>query len=366
MMYLVQGAVNTAQLLSFFVVDTDGWLVDAYAVEYRIIDPDGAQVEPVAGWTDVTSIGNFDTGAYFAVDPDTEEGWTVPADAAEGTWRIDWRWKETSAATTWSTWSLRFDVVASYDALTGLGFQGLGYRSLISPLRVRAEGLTTADASDLRVEELISEVQAYIEEATRTWFRPVLHTFRMSGPHSHQLFLQVAIIGLTSVTVNRSSATSSHDAIAVNFARTDLTHRFMPKPDARRNPNIAFRRGDTIYSGVTPNSRLPAFAAGALNQEVKGVFGFLESDGTVPALVQRAALRVLYATAVRFSASDVDVAGPVASETTDRHSVSYASGGGAPAATALARVREVDEIVRMYRLQGLGTSAPTTAFSRLV
>ena len=360
--WLPQAYVNTEELLSFFVVDEDGFLVDPDSIECAIFDPDGAQVFPIAGWEDQSSIGRFDRGHFFAVDPDTLVGWQVPADAAEGTWLIRWRWRE-DATSALRTWPMAFDVVASRDEGAGTGFVGLPYRALVSPITLRNHGLSLADATDSRLEALIVEAQAYVEFSCQQAFRPVASTLRLQGGASDRLFLGTAIVAVDWLKANSSTTEVTRSTLAVAFAPIDRTSASCFRPDPRRQPTISIAARESVFGvGLRRGGR---FEAGRLNQKLKGVFGFLEADGKVPALIERAATLLVYATAVAFVVGDnPGVAGPISSKTIDSFSISYADAGTSGAATAsraLARSREVEEILTGYRAPiGLGSPDPLT------
>ena len=366
-MYLPQGYKNTTSLLSFFVVDDDGFLADADSVKFAITNPAGTQVHPQNDYIEAKTAGRFAKGCYYAISECSGEGWVVPADATIGQWTIEWKWR-INASDAWQTFTLPFDVVASRDAVAGTGFSGFPYRTPISPLRVRSEGLTALQADDARVEELIEEAQTYIELACRQFFRPERQVIKLDGTHSERLFLNLPIVGVDEVRANRSTASASQASLAVNFARIDRQVPVTIKPDPRRNPSISYRASDSIYSGTYPAGATPVFVAGRLNQVVEGVFGFLEANGRVPKLIQRAALLLVYRTAVRFTVGSVaEPAGPMTSKTVDRHSVSFANTGAASVSRALARSKEVQEIIAAYRAPvGLGAAAPSMILGRLV
>lgn len=359
-MYLPQGYTNTTSLLTFFAVDSAGFLVDANAVEFKIVDPTGVQQFPIAGWIVATTTGLFDTGSYYAVDEVTGDAWEVPGAAAVGTWSITWRWKLESSDD-WQQWSIAFDVVESRSGTTG--FLGVPYRTLVTPLAIRATGLTVLKYGDVELEKLILEVQSYLETACRQAFRPEVQTFRLQGGDSIRLYLQVPIIGVDFVKANLSSQVMQQASLTVNFSRVDRVVPLIERPDPRRQPSIAIAQRANVFS-PSIYSQSAGFISGPLNQEVKGVFGFLEGDGTVPAMMQRAATILVYRTAVKFKVGDVPVAaGPMTSKTVDRHSVGFANTGIGSANSALARSKEVQEIIRIYR-GPIGLASPDSLGGR--
>lgn len=366
MTYLPQNYQNTTSLLTFFLVDDEGFLIDGNIVEFRIKDESGNAHTPQAGWIEVTTNGRFDLGSYYAIQECDNEGWTVPSTATEGTWSIHWRWK-VDASDAYQTWSMSFDVVAKRDETADTGYFGIPYRAIVSPAEIRRHGLTVANATDRRLEELIVEAQSYLELACRQMFRPEVQTLRIQGNESDRLMINLPIIGIDFVKYNRSTSNATRSALAVDFARVDKVVPMVLKPDPRRNPTISFRRWDTIFSTTYPMGR-GKFSTGRLNQLVKGVFGFLETNGTVPLLVKKAATLLVYNTAVAFKVGAVPVpAGPMTSKTVDRHSVSFANTGAASVSSALAKTKEIQEIVRAYRGPlSLASPDPQVTYTRLV
>lgn len=358
MSYLPQGHTNTANLLAFFVVDEDGWLVDPSEIGFRIFDETGTQTFPavVGNYEDVRSNdGRLGRGRYFAYDDANARGWQVPAAAIAGGWRIEWRWKiESSDA--YSTWSEDFDVVASYDSGAGTGFRGVGYRTYTSPARIRDEGISATQLSDPRMEQLILDAQAYIERETRNLFRPVYDTIRVDGKGAGRMFLGLPIIGADAVLPN-SSSEATRDALAVAFNRIDYSHLFTPKPDYRRKPSISYRSEVDVFAGTSPLAR-GYFRPGRQNQTVRAVWGFVESDGTTPRLIANAALRLVYGTATALDPNAVSVAGPLKSRTVDRHSESWAEAASGNLKRALAVSKEVEEALMLYKAP-IAMSAPS-------
>jgi len=360
MMYLLSSSVNTEQLLNFFVVNSSGFLTDAYLVELKITTIGGSQIHPIAGgWLDVTTIGRFDTGSYYAVEVDGSEGWNVIVGGA-GPHVINWRYKLT-ASDDYVTWSMKFYVD------TSPGIYGYPYRTIISLSEVRDEGLTVSEVSNAKLESLIGLVNDYIEEATQQVFRPTPRTFRVDGPHHERLFLANPIIGIDYVKPDRSTEALEETALAINFTRVDLTYKDRLKPDPRRNPSIALTPARFYLEASRYYRHNPMFGVGRLNHEIKGVFGFLESDGSVPKLIEQAALELVFANVVTLEpGATTTTAGPLIEETTDRHSVRYGSTTASEGSSALATSRRIEEILKAYRSPiGLGAPGPSLAIGRL-
>lgn len=351
--FLLQAQPNTKHLLSFFHVTAAGLLTDAFAVEFRATEPDGTED---TGWTDVTTgDANFDEGAYYAHDGTSP--WAPAADAEVGTWTCHWRWKATSSDS-WSTWDQPFEVVSS---TFGTRF---GYRTLISPAQVRAEGVSAATLSDSRLAMLMELAQGIIEERTQQFFRPVHTELRMNAVFSEAMFFPVPVIGLEHVKANGSSTALNQRSYRVNHARIDEDHRYRPPNDPRRNPWVRFAGDVSIYSaqGSAGSSNDPRFMPGGNLQVAKGVFGFLETDGSCPALITYAMLRLIYGNTTAMSVgAGGGVAGPVLSKAVDRHSVTYAQSAAATGLKhALLVSKQVEEILINYRRPiKVATTAPT-------
>lgn len=365
--YLPRGFSNTPYLLGFNVVNADGILKDPVSVGFRILDPDGDRVFPGSGFHNVlNTAGRLGTGRFYAYSSVCGEGWTPAANADLGEYEIEWQWQLDSDSDI-ETWSEPFDVVAARSGTTG--FLGFPYRTYVSPVEIRAEGLATATATDERIEELIERAQDYIEDQTQNLFRPVYEALRLDGPHTDRLFLHLPIVGVESVYANRSSNVLAESSYVVAFNRVDLGHRYRPNPDHRRNPVIALVAGsDSIYD-THPAATRGAFVSGKLNQEIRGVFGFLESDGAVPRLIREAMMRLVYATATAMSvpSSSGAPAGPLKSLLVDgSNRMEWATTSSLSQGSALSTSREVEEILAKYRAPiGLGSPAPRFAVSGL-
>lgn len=362
--YLPQGFVNTSNQLSFAVVNSLGFLESANYVGFRIIGEDGNQVFPVASgvFEEVTTgDGVLGTGRYFAFDEASGEGWAVPDDATVGEWTIQWKWR-LAASGAFSIWNYKFDVVASYDSGTNTGFRGVSFRTYISPLRVRLEGLDPLEFSDPRIEGLILDAQAYVERETRNVFRPVFDSVRMNGNDVGKLFLGLPILGVESVKVG--TYTRQQSSVVLSFARADREDVHTSKPDPRRLPSISFSSSSNIFSGST-FSEGDRFVPGNLNHSIDALWGFLESDGTVPRLIQSAMLKLVYATAYTLDEdADSQVAGPLKSRVVDRHSESWEPTPSGMLKRALAHSKEVEESLMFYKAP-IAMAATTQRNSRL-
>lgn len=369
MFYLPQGYANTEHLLVFHVVDEEGFLVDPENIGFRILDAAGANVFPAAGFEDVrTTDGRLGTGRYYAYDTTVnDEPWTVPVAQTEGIYTIEWEWNLIGEAT--QTFSETFEVVAS-SAGSGVGFAGIPYRTYIAPGQLRSENVTTTFLSDERMEFLFEVVQSLIETRTRNVFRPVYRTIRFDGPHADRIFLGQAIIGIEELATRENNAVNN-DSLAVAFERADQKHRFRPYPDHRRNPTIALRGDINIFAGTAFGRATGRFEVGRMNWRLKGVFGFVETDGTVPALLQDAFKRLIIYSATLLAdelqgmSTTGTSGGPIKRLEAGGYEVEYNTAAGATSLTeALMRSRIVEEELKQFRApQAIGTTKPGVAFA---
>lgn len=369
MFYLPQDFQNTEHLLVFHSVDADGFLKDAAQMGWRVLDPDGTQVFPGSGFEDVLSTGKLSTGRYIAYDTGAGAAWTVPAAATTGIWTIEWEYRVESGDPV-KVFSEQFEVVASKSTTTK-GFDGSAYRTYIAPCQVRAEGATSTFLNDARLEGLILSAQALTEEMTQNVFRPIRRTIRMNGENLSRMFMGVAIIGVESVQL-RSLEPMDTANLVVAFERVDDNHLFRPRPDHRRNPQISFQGDTNIFSGSVFGT-VPRFGVGRLNYKITGVFGFLESDGTVPKLIQEAMVRLVIASATLLAEPDMPgstsaATGPLKKVRAGQHEIEWSSSNSAAMTlqSALARSRIVEEIFGQYRSpQMIAAPAAPVAFGRV-
>lgn len=126
---------------------------------------------------------------------------------------------------------------------------------------IRAEGVTTADADDARIEHVLDLATAFIERVTRQWFEPRELTLSLDGRGDNVLQLYVPIISIESVVLDEQELEAA-DYVVYN---RHLTQRLL-NPDDRRNPRIALK------------SACRAFNEGAQNVVLEGVFGFTDWD----------------------------------------------------------------------------------------
>lgn len=355
MPYLALGQANRIEILGLFPTTDRGFLYDPVQVEYRILNSSGAVV---VNWTDVTSSGRRGVGAFYAPFTPSSPTFTVARNYV-----IEWRFSDSTDPTTDRTWSLPFDI---YTAGTAIPF-----RTYLTPGRVRDEGVGGDRLADARLVQLIQRAQQFIERECRQPFRPVQSTVRFDGSGSGLWQAPLPILGVEYLRVNDATSNYPSDAFEV-YSSPHLggDPGWQPK-DNRRNPKIRLARdlNPSPFRANPSGSLTQRFLPGAKAHVVKGVWGFVEPDGTTPLLIEEAALRVVLATAtlmeIGAGAGGV-VAGPIIREETDLHEIEYASSASsASSADAIATSPEVSDILRRYRAP-MALGSPATSWSSLV
>ena len=355
MPHLAREQANLPAILGLYAVDSSGHLYDPDSVEFRVVDiSTGLQVFPASGLEDVTAEG-VGTGRFYAYDTLLSVGFTPEVTYTVGAHRIDWTYTG-SDGTTVRTWSQEFDVSESGT--------GLPYWTYISPNRVRAEGIDSTELPDARLLVLIARVQQHIERVARQPFRPIPLTLAIDGSGSTLMSLAVPIIGIESLKVNHATQAMDTTAYRVYFTSTTDVDPGWGVKDYRRNPKIVmaneFTPSPFSTGGIFGAAR---FAPGAQPHEVIGTFGFLERDGTTPALITQAALLLILANTPLLEAGAGGSAapgGPVISDRTDRHEVKFAApAGSAVLSSAMNTSGEIEDIIRHYKAP-IGMASPAT------
>ena len=361
MPYIAREQENLPSILALFAVDATGHLFDPISVEFRVVDlSSGLQTFPPVGLEDVTVEGRVSKGIFYAFDTVLDEGWTPEITATVGAHRIEWTYTDVDGVTV-RTWSLLFDVSESGT--------GLPYWTYLSPNRVRAEGITTAELTDARLVDLIERVQQHIERVARQPFRPIFESFRLDGSGSSLLPLAVPIIGIEELKINHSDQVFDPSGYRVYFVPTNGGDPGWGSKDYRRNPKIVlateFTPSAFNAAGLFgANRHSPArFQPGSQPHELTGVFGYLERDGTTPALIGQAAFLLTLANTPLLEAGaggGGGPGGPVIRERTDRHEVEFAKpSGSAVLSSAFNTSAEVEDILRHYRAP-IGMASPAT------
>jgi len=227
---------------------------------------------------------------------------------------------------------------------------------------IRALGILVEDYSDSQVLAAIETWQAFLERACRQWFVPKVKVILADGNDSDTLFFGVPIISIDYLKLN-------HDPVELNSDYYRVYSNQDGWPDDRRNPQIKLIRTEEfrdIFTAPVTTGEL-RFRRGQQNQEIKGTFGFVESDGSVPKLIQRALsklvveklTRPIYSTG---GASPPPILGMILREFTDGHSIHYGAAGGGyekrrPGLSGITEDPEILDIIKLYRAP-LGIASP--------
>lgn len=356
---LSRGQENTPSIVNWFVT-INGQLTDMYSMGFRIFNIvgglPGTQVYPLAPGTFeeiADSLGHFSVGSYYAYNVEDEEGWRPALTETIGTHRIEWRWK-TSIAAPYQAGFEDFEILAQSS--------GSSADTYISIDDVRAAGLSQADFPDATVLASIETWQALIERATSQWFVPKATIMKIDGNESNTLFFGVPIISIEYIKLNGDTTALQSDLYRVYNSITGK--------DDRKNPKIRLVTGTERDIYTRPFGRL-LFRKGEQNQEIKGVFGYVESDMSVPKLIKRALLKLVVEKLTRpiFPTGDESylvpppLVGAMIGETTDAHYRMWAPVGGGisvrpPGLIGITYDREVLDILLLYK-RPIGIGSPS-------
>lgn len=171
--------------------------------------------------------------------------------------------------------------------------------ALITVADIRAEGVTTSEADDPRVQAAIDEVEIEIEELTGNFFEPRVLTYKLEGRGHKVLKVPAPIISITSVKILNPDGTVFDTLVAADYFiyNRHLTQR-LRNPDDRRYPRIELTPSGYSRPGlindVFANGRFNYFPAHPMAVEVVGKFGWTDwssgnADGVTPARIKRAA-----------------------------------------------------------------------------
>ncbi|MCK5019294.1 MAG: hypothetical protein KAS32_19700 [Candidatus Peribacteraceae bacterium] len=181
-----------------------------------------------------------------------------------------------------------------------------------------AEGLPAA-VDEVRCKILLDRANELIESITRNFFRKIISTFTFDGSNSHILFLPNPIITVTSLKINNSTVALDTDYYRVWNGRARPT-------DDRKNPKIELRNVAATSSIYTLGISDQVFYKG-MDQVIAGTFGYLESDDSVPRVVNESAIALVMTMAEtlypQFYGRMGQVVGPIVRERTDDHELEW-------------------------------------------
>jgi hypothetical protein len=282
--------------------------------------------------------------------------YTVPTNALIGTWEIRWftRYLPTSPE---QFFAEEFEVLSEASISAGDMY--------ISVADVRAAGLSTDPPDDATIFSAILVWQQVLERVTRQWFRPIATELYLDGTDSDTLHLPVPIISLETLRINNLDTALDPKHYRVYSGRL--------LPDDRKNPKISlidnFGYERDIYT-APDRTRRSRFHKGRQNQYLKGVFGYVEADGSTPALIKRAMLKLVISDLLRplVPGTGGGITPPpitatiVREEVTDGHSIKFDTVGGdlkprAPGLSGLINDPEVQMIVKLYKAP-IGMATP--------
>lgn len=231
---------------------------------------------------------------------------------------------------------------------------------------VRALGITVPMASDALVLDTIRTWQQFLERACRQWFYPLELELELDGTDSDAIHFGVPIIAISELRLNGDSA-----PLAASYYKI---YSNLYTPTDKHNPRVKLVDQSVssrdIYTSPSKQGRL-WFRKGRKNQYVKGVFGYVESDGGPPLLIKRALTKLVVeklSTPVFVDPMNPPVvpppliAGVIVEEWTDGHKIKYAQSGGelkprAPGLAGITNDPEVLGIIKLYKAP-IGVATP--------
>jgi hypothetical protein len=343
---IARGQENTVSILNWFTT-VNGISVDMNYVGYQIYDITGGipgtQIFPATAgqFENVTNApGRFSVGAYYAYDNSAGTGWTPELTASIGDHRIVWAWKVSANAQMQSS-KEDFCVFA----------QNGGAIRYITVADVRSAGLTdTTKYTDADILAMIEIQQTFLDRACRQWFRPISTTMNIDGTDSSILPIGVPIISIDYVKLNDSTSELSTDYYKV--------YNSISYPDDRKNPRIKLINS-CINDIFSQNQGQLIFRKGVKNQEIKGVFGYLDESGNTPKLIKRALLKLVIEKLANpvYGTKDpyfIPLVGSLIEEWTDGHKVKYSESFSEtklrqPGLYGITKDQEVLGIIKLFK-----------------
>ena len=254
-----------------------GMLVDVAVLEFQVFDVSDAakraapvQVFPAAPGARAT----VDTATPCPAGDRLSTGhfvarWTAPVDEAIGAHEVRWFFRLTPETPEQS-------FVEEFEVLPVVtGFTSGGYASVSD---LRAEGVTDAQASDARIQQLVSLASRYVERVTGRFFEPRVQALRVDGTGGRVLALGHPIIGIDAVAIDSNPFSPADLAVDPGLYRVYNRHltQGLLLPDDRDHPRLELVHGEDGHLAL---GRL-AWPRGQQNVEVRGVFGYTEPDGS--------------------------------------------------------------------------------------
>jgi len=144
-----------------------------------------------------------------------------------------------------------------------------------------AKLVQSTELSKASVEALIDTQMEFIDQWTGQFFNKRTGVFLLEGNNNYLMHFNVPIIEITKLLINETKE-ELFEGDDLDFLA--FKGRAQPQDD-RRNPKIRLNRNnDNIFTGAVTNR----FFLKNSTTEITGSFGFLEPNGSTPALIQRA------------------------------------------------------------------------------
>lgn len=219
---------------------------------------------------------------------------------------------------------------------------------------VRAAGITSSPPTNMAIQNSIRLWQSFIERVTRQWFRPIELELYVDGTDSDALHFGVPIISISEMRLN-----------GLTEALDPGRYRSYGTLADKHNPRIklvdGYENERDIYTAPSRTGR-SMFRRGRQNQYIRGVFGYVEADGSAPPLIKHALLKLvvekLSSPVVPGSGGSDDLTPPImrgiiTNERTDGHEITYAQPNGSQTrarASGLSGITQDNEILDILRL----------------
>lgn len=203
----------------------------------------------------------------------------------------------------------------NYSGFEGPVYYGNGGFMYVTVDQCRDEGLLDTVADGGRVAQLIERASRLIDKLTRNFFFKRTGTYTFDGNNGHILHLPNPMLSVTNLYINNQDTAEDTDYYKVyNGREAPNDHRHNPKIELRYNAE------PSIFTGGLATSK---FQKG-YDQTVEGIFGFLESDDSVPLPIQQATLIMVMTWAHGYYAKYGSMGGeggvgPLKRERTDDH-----------------------------------------------
>jgi hypothetical protein len=281
-----QPSDGTNPVLELFT-PTSGVLADAATVAFQVFDlsddtkraspvqvfPDSAGTRATVNVTDLWPTGDkLGPGHVVA-------RWTPRADEPLGLHELRW-FVQMAPSAAEQIVTVEFDVLAA-----GAGSYRSGY-ALVSDLR--AEGVTEADATDVRLARLLRLASQYVDRMTGRFFEPRALTLAVDGSGGRAQLLGHPIICVREVKLIVALAAELGELpVTPSSFRVYNRHLIqgLTDPDDRENPRLEFfHESDLLGVQATPAASLGlgslVWTRGAQNVVIDGLFGYTDPDGS--------------------------------------------------------------------------------------